>query len=200
MDPRRHAPATARNSEPLALVLAEELPTNGRVLEITSGSGEHALFMANRFPDLEWQPSDQDTAALASIEAWRAGDGPRNLMSPIEIDASAEDWPQVSADAILCVNMIHIAPWSAARGLFAAAGRLLAEGAPLILYGPYLEEGVVTTQSNVEFDRSLKDRNPAWGLRNLSAVDDLAKDHGFTRTARHPMPANNLTVVYRKPA
>lgn len=200
MDRRRHAPATQRNSAPLADVLARELPAEGCVLEIASGSGEHALFMAKNFPDLDWQPSDQDAGALSSIAAWRDASGPDNLRAPIAIDASKGDWPLFDAAAVLCVNMIHIAPWAAAKGLFAGAGRVLVPGAPLILYGPYLERGVPTTQSNLDFDRSLKDRDPQWGLRELSAVDQLASQHGFAQTARHQMPANNLTVVYRKPA
>ncbi|QZD89073.1 DUF938 domain-containing protein [Qipengyuania aurantiaca] len=195
---KRHAPATARNSEPLAEVLEKELPDCGLVLEIASGTGEHAIFMARRFPMLRWQPSDQDASALESIAAWAGEAGLANLQEPIELDASGEAWPIDAADAILCVNMIHISPWSATEGLFRGAATLLDKGAPLILYGPYLEEGTETAASNLSFDASLKARDTAWGLRLLEAVDELAASNGFTRSARHKMPANNLTIVFRR--
>ena len=195
---KRHAPAAARNSAPIAEVLARELPAEGLVLEIASGSGEHALFLARRFPGLVWQPSDRDGEALASIAAWRVEEGPDNLLPPVEIDVSASDWPVADADAILCVNMVHIAPWRAAEGLFRGAERLLTEGAPLVLYGPFLEADVATAPSNLAFDRSLKDRDPQWGLRRIEDVDELARKSGFARSARYEMPANNLVLVYRR--
>lgn len=197
---KRHAPATARNSGPLAEVLAQELPDSGLVLEIASGSGEHAVFMARRFPQLAWQPSDRDPEALASVDAWAEETGASNLRPAVALDASAEDWPVEAADAIVCVNMVHISPWRATEGLFAGAGRILTEGAPLILYGPYLEDDVPTAQSNLDFDASLRARDPRWGLRRVADLDALAAGEGFGRTARHTMPANNLTLVYRKPA
>lgn len=195
---KRHAPATARNSEPIAQVLAQELPERGLVLEIASGTGEHAVFFAGRFPALDWQPSDPDPAALASVAAWREEAAIANLRPPIQIDASAGSWPVEQADAMLCVNMIHISPWAATEGLFAGAARLLAPGAPLITYGPYLEAGVATAPSNMAFDDSLKARDPQWGLRDLAKVDALAANKGLARTARYIMPANNLTLVYRR--
>ena len=195
---KRHAPAAARNSAPIAEVLEKELPQRGIVLEIASGSGEHAVFFARRFPALRWQPSDRDGEALASIAAWQADEGPDNLLPPVEIDAAAMDWPLADADAILCVNMIHIAPWRAAEGLFRGAERLLTEGAPLVLYGPFLEADVATAPSNLAFDRSLKDRDPQWGLRRIEDVDELARKSGFRRYARYEMPANNLVLVYRR--
>lgn len=195
---KRHAPATARNSEPIAQVLAQELPDRGLVLEIASGTGEHAVFFAGRFPALDWQPSDPDPAALASVAAWREEAAIANLRPPIQIDASAGSWPVEQADAMLCVNMIHISPWAATEGLFAGAARLLAPGAPLITYGPYLEAGVATAPSNMAFDDSLKARDPQWGLRDVAKVDALAESKGFARTARYIMPANNLTLVYRR--
>ncbi|MFN3989938.1 MAG: DUF938 domain-containing protein [Erythrobacter sp.] len=199
MTAKRHAPATARNREPIAEVLVRELPKAGRVLEVAAGTGEHAVFFAARFPALEWQPSDPDPEALASIAACRAEYQGGNLAAPLLLDAAApESWPVTSAAAIVCINMVHISPWEASMGLFAGAARILGSGAgPLILYGPYLEEGVETAASNLAFDQSLKARNPAWGLRHLDDVDGLAARHGFARTARYAMPANNLMLVYR---
>ena len=195
---KRYAPATARNSGPLAEVLALELPESGLVLEVASGSGEHAVFMARRFPTLRWQPSDLGTDALASVEAWAAESGLANLLPAVALDASAQQWPIDVADAVLCVNMVHISPWSASEGLFAGAGRILAPGSPLILYGPFIEQQIETAPSNLAFDESLRLRNAAWGLRKVAALDRLAASHGLKRTARHEMPANNLTLVYRK--
>ena len=194
---KRHAPATARNSQPLAEVLAEELPASGLVLEIASGSGEHAVFLARRFPALDWQPSDVDLEALASVDAWAAEAAGANLRPAIALDAAQANWPIAAADAVLCVNMVHISPWSAAVGLFTGAGRILTSGAPLVLYGPFIEPGRETAPSNLAFDQSLKQRNSEWGLRNTADLDALAADHGLRRTARHAMPANNLVLVYR---
>ena len=194
---KRHAPATARNSEPLAEVLAEELPDRGLVLEVASGSGEHAVSLARQFPALGWQPSDVDLEALASVDAWAAEAAVANLRPAITLDAAQANWPIAAADAVLCVNMVHISPWSAAVGLFAGAGRILTSGAPLVLYGPFIEPGRETAPSNLAFDQSLKQRNSEWGLRNTADLDALAADHGLRRTARHAMPANNLVLVYR---
>ena len=195
---KRHAPATARNSEPLAEVLAGELPNEGLVLEIASGTGEHAVFMARRFPALDWQPSDCATDALHSVDAWAQEAGLANLRPAIALDAAAGEWPVEQADAILCVNMVHISPWQATVGLFEGAGRVLASGAPLILYGPFLEADVDPAPSNLAFDESLKTRDPAWGLRNVADLDALAEARNLNRTAHHEMPANNLVLVYRK--
>ena len=195
---KRHAPATARNSEPLADVLAGELPNEGLVLEIASGTGEHAVFMARRFPALDWQPSDCATDALHSVDAWAQEAGLANLRPAIALDAAAGDWPVESAAAVLCVNMVHISPWQATVGLFEGAGRVLASGAPLILYGPFLEADVDPAPSNLAFDESLKTRDPAWGLRNVADLDALAEARNLNRTAHHEMPANNLVLVYRK--
>lgn len=195
---KRHAPATERNRAPIAEVLARELPQSGLVLEVASGTGEHAVFLAKCFPHLDWLPSDADPAAIASIAAWREEFPGANLHEPVLLDAAGCGWPLDCADAILCVNMVHISPWEATEGLFAGAARILAAGAPLILYGPYFEEGVETAASNLEFDRSLKARDPRWGLRKLASMDALGRARGFGRTARYPMPANNLTLVYRR--
>lgn len=195
---KRHAPAAGRNREPIAAVLAEELPPSGLVLEIASGTGEHAVHFARTFPGLTWQPSDPDPDARASIAAWREECGLANLLPPIEVDAAAEAWPLERADAMLCINMIHISPVAATEGLVGGAARRLAPGAPLVLYGPFLEEGVETATSNLAFDADLRTRNPTWGLRRVAWLDDLARVHGFERTRRVAMPANNLTLVYRR--
>ncbi|MDG2535511.1 DUF938 domain-containing protein [Sphingomonas sp. HITSZ_GF] len=191
---KRHAPATERNRDPIAAVLAEALPPAGRVLEIASGTGEHAAFFAERFPGLTWQPSDPDADALASIAAWTAGMA--NVLPPLEIDAAGGAFP--AADAILCVNMVHISPWQATLGLMAGAGAVLASGAPLILYGPYRREGVETAPSNEAFELWLKEKDPRFGLRYVEAVSEVAAAHGLALARLVEMPANNLMLVYRK--
>lgn len=195
---RRSAPHVARNADPIAQVLRTVLPERGLVLEIASGTGEHALHFARAFPRLLWQPSDPEPASLRSIEAWRAEAGAFNLLPPVSLDARAAEWPVAAADAILCINMVHISPWSATTGLMRGAGRLLAAGAPLFLYGPYRQAGVETAPSNEAFDESLKARNPEWGLRDLEAVTAEAARHGFVLEKAVPMPANNLSVLLRK--
>lgn len=199
MSAKRESPAAQRNREPIADVLADVLPEAGIVLEIASGTGEHVVHFAKRFAHLDWYPSDPDAEARASIAAHVAQAGLGNVMPPLALDASASEWPLDAADAILCINMVHISPWQATEGLFAGAARLLPPmDGPLILYGPYLEREVETAPSNLAFDQSLKARDPRWGLRDLAEVDALAKRHGLRRTFRVAMPANNLIVVYRK--
>ena len=193
---KRHAPATERNRDPIAAVLREVLPARGLVLEIASGTGEHAAYFAGLFPGLEWQPSDPDPSALNSIEAWTADAGAANLSEPIELDA-AGTWAVDHADAILCINMVHISPWAATLGLLAGAARLLPTGGPLILYGPYRRGAVESAESNEAFDRSLKARNPDWGLRDLEEVIAAAEAKGLSLERVVEMPANNLTVVFR---
>ena len=195
---RRHAPATARNRDAIADVLADWLPREGLVLEIASGSGEHAVHFAATFPQLRWQPSDPDPAAIASIAAWSEEAARPNLAPPLHLDAAARDWPVDAADAILCVNMVHISPWTATLGLFAGAARLLASGTPLILYGPYLEADVVTADSNLAFDASLRARNPEWGLRDTAALREAAACAGFVFAERRAMPANNIMLCFRR--
>jgi len=194
---KRHAPATERNRLPIADILERELPADGTVLEVASGSGEHAVFFASRFRQLLWQPSDSDPEALASIMEWRNESGADNLLAPLVLDAASADWRITAANAVLCVNMIHISPWVACEGLFAGANRLLESGAPLILYGPFLEESVETAQSNLAFNESLRRRDPDWGIRDLADVDGLAAQNAFTPATRYTMPANNLLLVYR---
>ena len=179
-------------------MLRDVLPASGLVLEVASGTGEHAVFFAGLFPDLLWQPSDPDPEALASIRAWRQESGSANLLEPVRLDAAARHWPVAAADAILCVNMVHISPWAATLGLMRGAGRLLAPGAPLILYGPYRRAGVPTAPSNEAFDRSLRARDPRWGLREVEAVAAEAAANGLALDRIDVMPANNLTLVFRK--
>lgn len=195
---KNHAPATIRNSAAIAEILERELPASGTVLEIASGTGEHAVYLSRRFPNLIWQPSDLEPDALLSINAWGHDSGLANLNSALCLDAAKGDWPQVGANAIFCCNMVHISPWATTFGLFKGAAAQLRAGEPLVLYGPFIEAELDTAPSNIEFDRSLQSRNPQWGLRDIDAVDRLAGRHEFTRTARYEMPANNLTLVYRK--
>lgn len=198
-DARRHAPATQRNRAPILAVLQQELPqTGGSLLEVASGSGEHAVFMAPQLPGWVWQTSDADPAARASIRAWAATDGV-DLPVPLAINAmEAASWPTGPFQAILCINMIHIAPWEASLGLFGAAARLLPSSAPLILYGPYKRNGQHTSDSNAAFDADLRARDPRWGVRNLEDVAALAAAHGFGPAIVHEMPANNLTIVFHR--
>lgn len=194
----RHAPATLRNRVAIAEILAKELPESGDVLEVASGSGEHAVYFAEKFPQLGWQPSDPDPEALASISAYRTEFASENVREPVMVDAAADDWSVKSADAVLCINMVHISPWSATKGLFANAAKLLDTGAPLILYGPYFEEGVEPASSNMGFDASLKSRDPAWGIRQLADMNALADKNDFELRRRYAMPANNLMLIFRR--
>ena len=195
---KRHAPATLRNRDAIVAVLRDWLPATGSVLEVASGSGEHAVHFAAAFPDLDWQPTDPDPAGLTSIAAYRVDAGLANIAPPIALDAASDVWPLDRADAILCINMVHISPWEATLGLFAGAARLLAADAPLILYGPYIEPDVPTAESNIAFDASLRSRNPAWGLRDTDDVEAAAVDAGFAFAERRAMPANNLMLIFRR--
>lgn len=192
---RKHAPATLRNREAIAAVLAEVLPVSGTVLEVASGSGEHCAFFAERFAALRWQPSDPEPSALASIASWCAGLD--NVAPPLAIDAATE-WPVERADALLCINMVHISPWEATLGLLDGAARVLPQGEPLILYGPYLRAEVETAPSNAAFDASLKARDPRWGLRDVADVTAAAAARGLGFERLVEMPANNIMLVYRR--
>ncbi len=198
----RHFPATARNREPIARVLDPVLPDSGKILEIGSGSGEHVLYFARRFTHLDWQPSDPDPANLASIRAWIDAEIPRrpNLLPPLSIDACDSRLPLDSAAAIVCINMIHIAPWDATVGLMRNAHALLPCGGVLVLYGPYKVDGRHTAPSNAAFDRQLQQENRTWGVRDLSDVSDTADHYGLEPFRTVEMPANNLSVVFRKKA
>ncbi len=194
---RRSAPAALRNREPIAEVLSGWLPERGLVLEIASGTGEHAAFFAARFPDLQWQPSDMHSDALQSIRAWRAEAARPNLREPLAIDASSPDWPIGQADAILNINMVHISPWSSALGLLEGAARLLGPGAPLILYGPWLSGDIEPAASNLDFDADLKRRDPRWGLRKVEDFAAEAEARGLALVEKRQMPANNLMLLFR---
>ncbi|MCR5871587.1 MULTISPECIES: class I SAM-dependent methyltransferase [unclassified Sphingomonas] len=195
-DVRKHAPATLRNREAIATELAELLPDAGSVLEVASGSGEHAAFFAGRFPTLSFVPSDPDPDGRASIASWCAGLA--NVASPLAIDAAAPEWPIGAADAILCINMVHISPWAATLGLLDGAARLLPVGGPLILYGPYRRADVPTAPSNEAFDASLRARDPCWGLRDVADVTGAAAARGLRFDRLVEMPANNILLVYRR--
>jgi hypothetical protein len=208
-DLRLFAPATARNREPIRAVLADILPTSGLVLEVASGSGEHVMHLAAAFPKLRFQPSDPSEPARRSIAAWTAETGLGNILPPLDLDASlfdaslcasssqAASWPRV-ADAVLCINMIHISPWSATIGLITQAASILPPGAPLYLYGPYQRNGAHTAPSNAAFDADLRSRNEAWGVRDLDAVAALAASAGFAGPQVIEMPANNLSVIFHR--
>ncbi len=197
-DARRYAPATLRNREAILAVLARALPPRGLVLEVASGSGEHVVHFAAALPALEFQPSDPDPASRASIDAWAADASLPNLRPALALDAESEIWPLAAADAVLCINMIHIAPWRACRGLIRGAARILGAGGVLCLYGPYKRAGRHTAPSNAEFDLGLRARNPEWGVRDLDSVAELADSAGFSAPAVEAMPANNLSLVFRR--
>ena len=195
----RSAPAAARNCEPILLVLRDYLPRPARVLEIASGTGEHAVWFSGALPELTWQPTDRDPEALRSIAAWRDSTGRPNLLPPLRLDAAADIWPVAQADAVVAINMIHIAPWAATQGLVAGAAQVLTPGGLLYIYGPFREGGVHTGAGNAAFDADLRARDPSWGIRDLDEVAALASQHGFMALERIAMPANNLSVVFRRP-
>ncbi len=192
------SPAVARNRDPILAVLRQVLPATGTVLEIASGSGEHAAYFAANLPGITWQPSDQDAEYLASVAAHREMARLPNLLAPLVLDVTAVPWPIARADAVVCCNMIHIAPWSAAEALMAGAGRVLGSGGVLYLYGPYREADVPAAPSNEAFDRSLRSRNLAWGLRDAGDVVALAARNGLNFVERVAMPSNKLSQVCRK--
>lgn len=196
MDARQFAPAAARNREPILAALRPVLPATGLVLEIASGSGEHCAHLAAALPSLRFQPTDPQSASLASIDAWCA-DLP-NVLPAAALDAAGTDWPIAAADAVLCINMIHIAPWAAAAGLVHGAARVLPVGGPLMLYGPFFQRGQPPAPGNTAFDADLRARDPAWGVRQLEDVASLAAAAGFGPPEVTPMPANNLLVTFRR--
>ena len=195
-DPRQHAPATARNRDAILAVLHRLAPGSGTVLEVASGSGEHAAHFAASLPGLVFQPTDPDAARRASIDAWCAGIA--NVRPALALDATTGPWPAGPFDLLLCCNMIHIAPWEAAEGLVAGAGRVLSPGGVLLLYGPFRRQGVKTAPGNEAFDADLRARNPQWGVRDLESVDALARAAGFGGAEITEMPANNLSVAWRR--
>lgn len=197
-DARLFAPAAARNREPILAIVQQLAPQSGLVLEIASGSGEHVVHIAAAMPRLTFQPSDPDASARASIDAWVKHRALQNVLPALDLDARVSNWPVERADVIISINMVHISPWTAAVGLMAGAGRLLGKGGLLVLYGPFRRNGRHTAPSNAEFDESLRARNPEWGVRDLEALSELATAQGFGPPQIFEMPANNLTVAYRK--
>lgn len=196
-DARRYAPSVARNKDAIAGVLARYLPSSGLVLEIASGSGEHAVHFASTFPALVFQPTDPSEEARASIAAWRQEAALPNMRAPLALDVTAAPWPINYADAVTCINMIHIAPWEATLGLVAGAARIIPPGGLLFLYGPYKRAGQHTAPSNAEFDASLRERDARWGVRDLETVAAEATAMGFAAPMIEAMPANNLSLIFR---
>ena len=197
-DHRQYAPATVRNCNFILDVLRDVLPTTGVILEIASGSGEHVVHFARNLPSLVFQPSDPEPDALLSVAAWIKAAEVTNVRAPIVLDASRSPWPIASADGIICINMVHISPWDASVGLIRGAAAILPPGSPLYLYGPYKRKGFATAPSNEAFDRNLRDRNPIWGLRDLEATAAIAQFAGFSIPDITEMPANNLSIVFRR--
>ena len=187
-----------RNRDFILDVLRDVLPTTGVILEIASGSGEHVVHFARNFPSLVFQPSDADPDALLSVAAWVKATHVTNVRAPLALDASQSFWPIASADGIICINMVHISPWDATLGLIRGAAAILPPASPLYLYGPYNRNGSGTVPSNEAFDRSLRDRNPAWGLREIEDVATMAQSVGFSGPIVTELPANNLSVVFRR--
>lgn len=197
-DARRMAPATERNREPILAVLRKVLPASGTVLEIASGTGQHAVHFAKAFPDITWQPSDPDAAARASIAAWTAHAALSNVRAPLALDVCSQPWGIEAAQAVVCINMIHISPWAAAQALFDGAGKVLGEGGVLFLYGPYRRDGAHSAPSNAAFDAQLRATDPEWGVRDMEAVIALGAAQGMRCDEPVPMPANNFSLIFRK--
>ncbi len=197
-DARLNAPAALRNRDLILEVLRGHLPPQGLILEIASGSGQHCIRFGEGLPNHIIQPSDPKAAARASIDAWIADSGLANIRPALALDATADVWPIAAADAIVCINMIHIAPWKAAQGLFAGAARLLPVRGALYLYGPFKRDGRHTAPSNEAFDASLREENPDWGVRDLETVAALAASCGFGAANIIEMPANNLSLIFQK--
>lgn len=198
-DARRQAPAVARNLQPISEVLRLHLPPRGTVLEIASGSGEHIMHFAGHLgPHLDFQPSDPDAGARASIDQWAIALGRANVRPALALDAATWPWPVASAGMVICINMIHISPWAATIGLMRGAGRILPAGGKLFLYGPYRRGGAHTAPSNAAFDADLRARDPAWGIRDLEEVAALAAGEGFGAPQIVAMPANNLSLIFTR--
>lgn len=196
-DPRRrHSPAAERNKDPILETLRPLLAEAKVVVEVASGTGQHAAHLAGANPHLTWYPTDGDPEALESVAAWTAD--LEQVQPPQRLDVISGEWPVSRADLVYCANMVHIAPWPAAEGLMAGAGAVLQAGGHLCLYGPYKFEGAFTSASNAEFDASLRGRDPRWGIRDAEALDRLAEGAGMRRIARHDLPANNHVLIYQK--
>lgn len=192
------SPAAERNKAPILEQLGLFLPTHGSVLEVASGTGQHVVHFAAGLPRLHWQPSELDAGLARAIAARIEAAGLTNVAAPLELDVTAPEWPVARADALICANLIHIAPWAATLGLMRGAGAVLPSGAPLVLYGPFRRGGGHTADSNAAFDRSLRARDPSWGVRDMEDVSELAAGHGLELDEIVSMPANNFIVVYRR--
>ena len=192
------APAAERNRQPILDVLRRVLPPAGLVLEVASGTGQHTIFFSEHLPALHWQPTDASSEALQSIGAWVDEAARKNLLAPLELDVRSPQWPVTKADALLCINMIHISPWETTEALFQGASQLLAGGSPLVTYGPYRLHGEHTAPSNAAFDQSLRSRNARWGLRDIDELSELGRKTGFALQERVGMPANNMTLVWKR--
>jgi SAM-dependent methyltransferase len=198
-DPRLNSPAAERNRAPILEVLRQVLPARGRALEIACGTGQHAVHFAAALPRWDWQPTDPDPAALVSTAAWAADTALPNLHAPLQLDVMAVVWPvEGPFDAVFCANLLHISPWPTCAALMQGASRHLLPGGVLVVYGPFLVDGIPSAAGNLAFDTDLRARNPAWGLRNLHDVAAAAASAGFLLTEQVPMPANNLTLVFRR--
>ncbi len=195
-DVRRRAPAVDRNKEPILDVLQRVLPQHGLVLEIASGTGQHTAHFAAAIPGLQWQPTEPDATYHDSIRAWT--EGLSNVRPPLALDVSARPWPIERADAIVCINMVHISPWQSTLNLMAGTAEILPRGGVLFLYGPYKHDGLHTTPSNEAFDADLRSRNAEWGVRDIEAVIEVAEKNGLGFVEAVAMPANNFSVVFRK--
>lgn len=198
LDRRRYAAAAERNRGPILAVLRRLVPEGARVLEVASGTGQHAAYFAARLPGTRWRPSDADPRLFASISAWAEEEGAANVQEPLRLDCAAARWPLGAFDAVYCANMIHIAPWACCLGLLRGAGRHLAAGGLLLLYGPFRIGGEHTSESNAAFDADLRARDPGWGVRDLDEVRARAAEQGLRCVERVPMPANNLVVVFER--
>ncbi len=197
---RACSPAAERNRDAILAVLREALPGAGVALEVAAGSGQHAVHLAAGLPGWQWHPTDADPAALRSIAAWTATAALANLAPPARLDVRDRAWPLAHADAVVCINMIHIAPWESACALVEGAARILDPGGLLYLYGPFRRDGRHTAPGNAAFDANLRARDPAWGVRDLEVVAALAGQSGFGPPALVAMPANNLSVLFRRQA
>lgn len=191
-------PAPQRNAAPILEVLKRVLPRPGLTLEIASGSGQHAAHFCEALSDLRWQPTDYDGTAIPSIDAWREDSGLENFLPALHLDVTAEEWPVEVVDSIFCANMIHISPWASCLGLFRGASRVLRPNGVLALYGPFIEQDIETSSSNMHFDASLRSRNPDWAIRDLGEVKDVATSEGLVFLERITMPANNLCLVFKR--
>ena len=198
LDARRYAPAAERNRGPILEVLRRLVPHGARVLEVASGTGQHAAFFAAGLPATRWQPSEGDPSAIASITAWAQSEGASNVCEPVVLDAASPDWPAGTFDVVYCSNLIHIAPWTCALGLLCGAQRHLSPGGLLVLYGPFRVDGRHTSQSNAVFDRGLRAQDPRWGVRDLREVEEKAAERNLSFREKVQMPANNLVVVFER--